>query len=945
MVCEEIGGGRRYQIKKISFFSLNFKFNELTVVEDFKMTFEKITITIHSFRGIESAIYMFYPGLNLLKGMSGVGKSTILQAIRWTLYKEPISGNNAFFKKITTKTPNVRLQFYGNKDDVDCSPLLDIHRVASPQNFTVITPSGCYESHEAECYICDFFGSDSFFRAVSYVQQNHHNILLENHLNKSEQREIFQSLACLLQDNQKLVNDVSTEEARNRISEYIKERQMDTVKLDEMLNRNLDVIQEKKNIQQEISKTIDDLGVFSKEYESLIVSNHKNRFWKTELWNRIREIRTSMDRGGHHNQGVKKDIVIYTYKKLETEVEKHQKELEYIHGNQEELVKTRRDLFKKIQDMESQYIHFKNFTETLQSISLISPVYFKVNTWYNSGNLKTYFYKLTKSLELIQNIEKFLNFKCVDITNWEEMIRSNHKKRIIEDYTLFLEWKDTNDKLINKWNETNIQLRILRKQYEDTKAILDKLTGRIREISNKLGLSYDKNLNQIEELKSYLHRKGVIRECPHCDHKLFVQILDKDNVIITAENMLSCERGNEEVIRELITCTEKLSSLQPVFKKLEMDYLGRMEENKNHEQNIEDAIRTKPKIEEVDLVKYKLLYEKIYPLVEDIDLLLIKPVQEIIFNLGYDGRIHLLSLIKTIETYNYTNNVINLDEIKNLKEELVILDEKLRNIHEVENIRKKIEELNKNIVHLKELEKLIDKFNIQYPDLSLDSILTDEGEFSLLLERTETWLTMRTELSKITDDVLKLEHGVSVLKENIRKNQEDVDNLTALSFCIDEVEERVFNNTIDRLCHFTNTLLREVFDNGVIPQLVIQLDNKKGRSGSKASSSGLNIQFGWETIFDRDAVTILDSRKQGSLRSIDSFSGGESDRLSLAFTCACSLLSDSPFLILDECISSLDTELRDRVIRTLRTIRRDKFIIVICHDTVDGLFDHIIPVV
>jgi ABC-type lipoprotein export system ATPase subunit len=51
-------------------------------------------------------------------------------------------------------------------------------------------------------------------------------------------------------------------------------------------------------------------------------------------------------------------------------------------------------------------------------------------------------------------------------------------------------------------------------------------------------------------------------------------------------------------------------------------------------------------------------------------------------------------------------------------------------------------------------------------------------------------------------------------------------------------------------------------------------------------------------------------------------------------------------IILDECISSLDTELRDKVIRALRLRAKsaNKTVVLVCHDALEGLFDNVVTV-
>jgi len=72
-------------------------------------------------------------------------------------------------------------------------------------------------------------------------------------------------------------------------------------------------------------------------------------------------------------------------------------------------------------------------------------------------------------------------------------------------------------------------------------------------------------------------------------------------------------------------------------------------------------------------------------------------------------------------------------------------------------------------------------------------------------------------------------------------------------------------------------------------------------------------------------------------------SGGEQDRLSLALTLAFSSLSKSPILLLDECLSSLDSKNKENALKCLRS--DDKIVITVDHEAVEGYYDYIVRVV
>lgn len=114
------------------------------------------------------------------------------------------------------------------------------------------------------------------------------------------------------------------------------------------------------------------------------------------------------------------------------------------------------------------------------------------------------------------------------------------------------------------------------------------------------------------------------------------------------------------------------------------------------------------------------------------------------------------------------------------------------------------------------------------------------------------------------------------------------------------------------------------------------------------------------TLFDRDisiALSLFKTAKTthnvkplvnfeiayqgGTFDTITQMSGGEGDRASLALTLALNRLSTCPFIMLDESLSSLDTDMKEAAVRTIRE-HTNNTVLIILHDGVEGIFDHVI---
>jgi DNA repair exonuclease SbcCD ATPase subunit len=71
-------------------------------------------------------------------------------------------------------------------------------------------------------------------------------------------------------------------------------------------------------------------------------------------------------------------------------------------------------------------------------------------------------------------------------------------------------------------------------------------------------------------------------------------------------------------------------------------------------------------------------------------------------------------------------------------------------------------------------------------------------------------------------------------------------------------------------------------------------------------------------------------------------SGGERDRLDLAITIALSQTFSSPLLMLDECISSLDSDNFNNVLEYLKENNTFNHVLLVSHQANEGLFDLVV---
>ena len=84
--------------------------------------------------------------------------------------------------------------------------------------------------------------------------------------------------------------------------------------------------------------------------------------------------------------------------------------------------------------------------------------------------------------------------------------------------------------------------------------------------------------------------------------------------------------------------------------------------------------------------------------------------------------------------------------------------------------------------------------------------------------------------------------------------------------------------------------------------------------------------------------------KGNAYDNISQLSGGEFDRCTLASICGINSMLNSPFLILDESLSALDSDTNTEIIHFFDALAENKLILVCSHEAITGIFNHVVSV-
>ena len=630
----------------------------------------------------------------------------------------------------------------------------------------------------------------------------------------------------------------------------------------------------------------------------------------------------------------------------------------------------------------------------------------KKNLWqaccYISQGERNILMNLTNSekMDLIKEIvfsheEEKINYYNKNIHNYLAQLEENIKKQ---------EGKISyGENIIQELNKDNIEEKYLNQkkktnEYESLNFLIEKKKKIYQEkLDNEKNIHNNKLLEQKQNV--YLHAKEILVKYPFA---LTFNIIEKWKNYITAFKYLSDNKEIEKIeedIEELIRIKNIILSNQKIPKLDKKQLIEEIENIKSFNKYIEEKqkleILNTEKIrleKEIKKIKEYLVkkynhdnIEKFKNLVENsIERRLICPrceeqlvLEEGILvktngiQLNKKDKLTISENIKKYEKLNsLTNDIIsdigkiNIIKIKKplsldlekKEEDLALLESFIPVEYSLEEIDKKIKKY-KNYERYREQEKIMknnymEQFsNIKYPDnisqyynqylISEKNIkdyqeyvskkgdkfkevksinyynekveiieekISQIGEFKYIKNKYSDWFKINQEQKKLNDEYI-----------TYNKEKESCNKIKNL---ITQATNETLENLLIQLNNDISEIISEFFENA---QLKISMFKKVKNQYKPYFSFSITID---NNVYD----------------NINNLSGGEKDRFSIALTLALNKHFNFPFIMLDECMSSLDQHNRKKCLEIIKKHAHDKIIINICHETIEGYYDNIIMV-
>lgn len=208
--------------------------------------------------------------------------------------------------------------------------------------------------------------------------------------------------------------------------------------------------------------------------------------------------------------------------------------------------------------------------------------------------------------------------------------------------------------------------------------------------------------------------------------------------------------------------------------------------------------------------------------------------------------------------------------------------------------------------------------------LKLNNIIIDHTLDSNILNLEKNILTLIDKINKanIYNKFIELYMKFSQIANTLAQLEARQTGLHQLETIAKETERYCLDNTVDAINERLDYICRNIFENEFNIKLSLYKTLKNGTNKS--------------------AVTV-DIFKNAVIYSIDELSPGQRDKISIAFMVTLSHYTNSPILMLDECMASLSEENREKCFRCIKE-NTNKTTLIISHLDVEGYYDNVIQI-
>jgi DNA repair exonuclease SbcCD ATPase subunit len=540
---------------------------------------------------------------------------------------------------------------------------------------------------------------------------------------------------------------------------------------------------------------------------------------------------------------------------------------------------------------------------------------------------------------MVADINDELN-KIKDISEMKEKLTSLEKKK--EQYHIlkrYLEWKEIRDDVndIRSKNEKEKDrlngmitpldpMNVLRKnlsQLEKANQLIDSIVKLEEDIQDPP--DFTKHIDEgktllinmkdkLTRLQKELSNRQICYACPSC-HKVLKFSSDK----LVLENEISSLKDTCEISADI-------KRLKKHIEENEKEY---------------DEWKIKESAFKKNEKDYNEWFDKLdgLLLLENGTLVAQEEIDNVIDTIKTSIEIHVTvsTSLKEIENDRLFIQRVKDEEKLRLPPNVVVSeeDEDLKTI-DLQSLLEEISSLRVALDNEKTLREKHDTLRREMESITLsknneEQIKTDREKYELYDTKATHYREMIVKLndwSRVEKERLSYEKLKNDIKQSTMKKEHYLERLRGLTKLRDHIKNAE-KASLDEFIHSLNAHASVYIDEFFVDDDIL-VELKTTHEGKTSGKEKVALNF---------EVTY-----RGMSGDLSFLSGGEKDRVNLAFTLAFSELVDTRVLLLDECISSLDAETTNVVLEHLKEKYKGKLMIVVSHQANLGFFDSVIEI-
>lgn len=583
----------------------------------------------------------------------------------------------------------------------------------------------------------------------------------------------------------------------------------------------------------------------------------------------------------------------------------YEKILDKLISNQEISEKNIKIIKSKIKKLEDEQVAYLKINDKIVNIKMLkdNPVYIEYLEYSNKYNIKDVIISLEESKEYYIKNRELLN-----LTDKYNELSEKYKKI-----------KDNNQSEIEKLN---------REKQELESEIKDKTKG----ISKKRVSELEKCIELVDILASLDDKLKDNRDFDE-DIKKEIEILENNKDILTKKQKLlsdiekfytcpSCTTTLKISDNKLVLSSSSVNKVDSSVVKQEIESLK--SDIKKSESSVY-SLKKQQTIYQQTEQQYNDFFDQLDNLRGDIDCdkdYINKEIELILKHIDISKKIQSIledricqDIKKDIDLIKSKIDKIQINEIKDIKDE----QDYLKCVEKISKLKQFISLDDK----IKYLEKEIGDSNI--PNKSYQELICSERE------RLESYITKNDNYNMYIDQI-KNWNRIRNMKESIEESSKNKQSLSDRLRCLVKLRDHVKTSEQKCISDFINSLNdhASIYIEQFFPDedIKVELKTTQETKSTGKEKVALNFELTYRQI-------------SGDLSYL---SGGERDRVNLAFTLAFSEIINNRILLLDECISSLDAETTNIVLENLKEKYKGKLVILVSHQANLGFFDKVIEI-